>query len=87
MLVQTKLHAPVARERVARPQLLRSLTTPPYPRLALLRPPAGAGKTTLLFQWTNAAEEERPFAWVALKTEAGVPADRSRARTVGAVRA
>jgi LuxR family transcriptional regulator, maltose regulon positive regulatory protein len=66
VLVQTKLHAPVARERVARPQLLQSLTMPPRPRLALLRAPAGAGKTTLLAQWAGSPDEHRPFAWVAL---------------------
>ena len=66
MLVQTKLHPPVARERVARPQLLRSLTSVPSPRLALLRAPAGAGKTTLLAQWAASPGEDRPFAWVSL---------------------
>jgi LuxR family transcriptional regulator, maltose regulon positive regulatory protein len=66
MLVETKLHAPVARkEWVERPELIHDLAGAAA-KLVLVAAPAGFGKTTLVAQWRASAIDCRPFAWVSL---------------------
>lgn len=66
MLIETKLHAPVARkEWVERPELIRYLASAAA-RLILIDAPAGFGKTTLAAQWRSGSIDCRPFAWVSL---------------------
>lgn len=56
--------APVRRhELVPRPALVQHLRAAREAALALIIAPAGYGKTTLLAEW--AAQEERPFVWLA----------------------
>jgi LuxR family maltose regulon positive regulatory protein len=64
-LVQSKLEAPVPRQRVSRRELLERCTGPRR-KLTLIRAPAGWGKSTLLADWYALESETRPFAWVAL---------------------
>jgi LuxR family maltose regulon positive regulatory protein len=64
-LIQSKLEAPVPRERVSRRALL-DLCAAPTSKLTLIRAPAGWGKSTLLADWHALDSEMRPFAWVAL---------------------
>src|SRR3954453_20503612 len=67
-LIQSKLEAPVARERVSRRELLERCAGSPR-KLTLIRAPAGWGKSTLLADWHALESETRPFAWVALESE------------------
>jgi LuxR family maltose regulon positive regulatory protein len=64
-LIQSKLEAPVPRQRVSRRELLELCAGPPR-KLTLIRAPAGWGKSTLLADWHALESETRPFAWVAL---------------------
>ncbi len=64
-LIQSKLEAPVPRQRVSRRELLEVCAGPPR-KLTLIRAPAGWGKSTLLADWHALESETRPFAWVAL---------------------
>jgi len=73
--VESKLHAPDAREEwVRRQHLVRDLAAAEA-RLILVDAPAGFGKTILIAQWRSAAGEARPFAWITLD-----PADDDPAR-------
>jgi LuxR family maltose regulon positive regulatory protein len=65
LLIQSKLEAPVPRQRVSRRELLELCAGPPR-KLTLIRAPAGWGKSTLLADWHTFEGETRPFAWVAL---------------------
>ena len=66
MLIETKLHAPVARrEWVGRQELIGYLAGTKA-KLILVDAPAGFGKTTLAAQWRSSAIDGRPFAWVSL---------------------
>ena len=66
MLIETKLHAPVARkEWVERRELIDYLASTTA-RLVLVDAPAGFGKTTLVAQWRSSAVDGRSFAWVSL---------------------
>src|SRR5881396_1360958 len=64
-LIQSKLEAPVPRQRISRRELLDLCAGPPR-KLTLIRAPAGWGKSTLLADWHALESETRPFAWVAL---------------------
>ena len=64
-LIQSKLEAPVPRQRVSRRELVELCAGPPR-KLTLIRAPAGWGKSTLLADWHAFEGETRPFAWVAL---------------------
>jgi LuxR family maltose regulon positive regulatory protein len=64
-LIQSKLEAPVPRQRVSRRELLELCAGTPR-KLTLIRAPAGWGKSTLLADWHALETETRPFAWVAL---------------------
>jgi LuxR family maltose regulon positive regulatory protein len=64
--LETKLHAPTAREGwVDRPELIQELASAAA-RLVLVDAPAGFGKTTLVAQWRSSTQDGRPFAWVSL---------------------
>jgi LuxR family maltose regulon positive regulatory protein len=66
-ILQTKLHPPPLRaDALPRARLLERLRDSPRlgQTLVLVSAPAGFGKTTLLCAW--AAEEQLPFAWLAL---------------------
>src|SRR3954468_22339028 len=52
---------------VSRPRQVRLLTSGRDARLVLVSAPAGFGKSTLVTEWRVAADETRPFAWVALE--------------------
>jgi len=66
VLIEMKLHAPVARkEWVERPELIHYLAGTKA-KLILVDAPAGFGKTTLAAQWRSSAVDARPFAWVSL---------------------
>src|SRR5581483_5708674 len=71
-LIATKLHAPLVRNLVPRPELLAELARGPR-RLTLIRAPAGFGKSTLLAAWAESAGDGR-FAWVGLDTGDNDPA-------------
>jgi ATP/maltotriose-dependent transcriptional regulator MalT len=71
-LIQSKLGAPVPRQRVSRRGLLE-LCTGPARKLTLIRAPAGWGKSTLLADWHALESETRPFAWVALDADDNDP--------------
>ena len=61
MLIETKLHAPVARkEWVARQELIDYLAGTTA-KLVLLDAPAGFGKTTLAAQWRSSANGGRSW--------------------------
>jgi len=64
-LIQSKLEAPVPRQRVSRDELLALCAGTPR-KLTLIRAPAGWGKSTLLADWHALESETRPFVWVAL---------------------
>ena len=64
-LIQSKLEAPVPRQRVSRSAVLEICAGAPR-KLTLIRAPAGWGKSTLLADWHALQSETRPFAWVAL---------------------
>lgn len=64
-LIQSKLEAPVPRQRVSRSAVLELCAGPPR-KLTLIRAPAGWGKSTLLADWHALESETRPFGWVAL---------------------
>jgi ATP/maltotriose-dependent transcriptional regulator MalT len=64
-LIQSKLEAPVPRQRVSRRELLDRCAARQR-KLTLIRAPAGWGKSTLLADWHALETETRPFAWVAL---------------------
>jgi LuxR family maltose regulon positive regulatory protein len=63
---------------VARPRLVERLAEARDVPLALVVAPAGYGKTTALAEW--AAQDPRPFAWLALD-----PDDHDAARLVAAI--
>jgi LuxR family maltose regulon positive regulatory protein len=63
-LLRTKVHGPVARALVARPELVDRLAHGPARRLTLIRGQAGWGKSSLLAAWS--AADPRRFAWLAL---------------------
>jgi LuxR family maltose regulon positive regulatory protein len=66
VLIETKLHAPVARsEWIERPELIRSLADATA-RLVLVAAPPGFGKTTLVTQWRSSPGNDKRFAWVSL---------------------
>jgi ATP/maltotriose-dependent transcriptional regulator MalT len=71
-LIWSKLETPVARARVARPQLVERLCGASR-KLTLVRAPAGWGKSTLLAEWQSVEAEQRPFAWLALDTQDNDP--------------
>src|SRR6516164_11006731 len=66
MLIETKLHAPVARKEWAERQELIDYLAGTTARLVLVDAPAGFGKTTLVAQWRSSASGGRSFAWVSL---------------------
>ena len=64
--IETKLHAPAARnEWVEREELLGYLGGVTA-SLVLVDAPAGFGKTTLVAQWRAVQSESRSFAWISL---------------------
>ena len=66
VLIETKLHAPVARkEWVERPELIRHLADSEV-KLILVAAPPGFGKTTLVAQWRSSPVNHKPFAWISL---------------------
>jgi LuxR family maltose regulon positive regulatory protein len=66
VLIETKLHAPVARkEWVERQELIQYLADA-RARLTLVDAPAGFGKTTLAAQWRSSPIDGRLFSWVSL---------------------
>jgi len=66
VLIETKLHPPVARkEWVRRPELIKYLAGTKV-KLTLVAAPPGFGKTTLVAQWRSSPIDRRPFAWVSL---------------------
>jgi LuxR family transcriptional regulator, maltose regulon positive regulatory protein len=66
VLIETKLHPPVARkEWVERPELIRHLADAEV-KLILVAAPPGFGKTTLVAQWRSSPVNHKPFAWVSL---------------------
>jgi LuxR family transcriptional regulator, maltose regulon positive regulatory protein len=72
--LETKLHAPTAREGwVERPELIQYLASAAA-RLVLVDAPAGFGKTTLVAQWRASTLDGRPFAWVSLDSGDNDPA-------------
>ena len=66
MLIETKLHAPVARKEWVERQELIDYLADTKAKLILIAAPAGFGKTTLAAQWRSGAVGDRPFAWVSL---------------------
>src|SRR6266540_3945202 len=71
-LIQSKLAAPVPRQRVTRRELLELCVGAPR-KLTLIRAPAGWGKSTLLADWHGLESETRTFAWVALDADDNDP--------------
>jgi LuxR family transcriptional regulator, maltose regulon positive regulatory protein len=66
VLIETKLHPPVARKDwVERPELVASLADAEV-KLILVAAPPGFGKTTLVAQWRSSPANRKPFAWVSL---------------------
>jgi LuxR family transcriptional regulator, maltose regulon positive regulatory protein len=66
VLIETKLHPPVARkEWVERPELVKYLADAEV-KLTLVAAPPGFGKTTLVAQWRSSPVNHKPFAWVSL---------------------
>ena len=64
-LVETKLHAPPARENlVLRPRLRQKLSAGLARKLTLVSAPAGFGKTTLVAHWIQ--QLDIPTAWISL---------------------
>jgi LuxR family transcriptional regulator, maltose regulon positive regulatory protein len=66
MLIETKLHAPVARKEWVERQELIDCLAGTTAKLILVDAPAGFGKTTLAAQWRSSAIDGRSFAWVTL---------------------
>ena len=66
MLIETKLHAPVARKEWVERQELIDYLGGTKAKLILIDAPAGFGKTTLAAQWRSSAVGGRPFGWVSL---------------------
>ena len=66
MLIETKLHAPVARKEWVERQELIDYLASTKAKLVLIDAPAGFGKTTLAAQWRSSAIGDRSFAWVSL---------------------
>jgi LuxR family transcriptional regulator, maltose regulon positive regulatory protein len=66
MLIETKLHAPVARKEWVERQELTGYLAGTKAKLILIDAPAGFGKTTLAAQWRSSAVDGRSFAWVSL---------------------
>src|SRR6266536_6050295 len=71
-LIQSKLEAPVPRQRVTRRELLELCVGAPR-KLTLIRAPAGWGKSTLIADWHALESETRLFAWVALDADDNDP--------------
>jgi ATP/maltotriose-dependent transcriptional regulator MalT len=63
-LIRTKVHGPVPRTMVARPELVARLVRGSKRRLTLVRGQAGWGKSNVLAAWS--LEDQRPFAWLSL---------------------
>lgn len=66
MLIETKLHAPVARKEWVERQELIGYLASTKAKLVLVDAPAGFGKTTLAAQWRSSAASGRTFCWVSL---------------------
>ena len=66
MLIETKLHAPPARQEWVHRQELIGRLSESAAKLVLVGAPAGFGKTTLVAQWRSGSLGGRPFAWVSL---------------------
>jgi len=66
MLIETKLHAPVARKEWVERQELIDYLAATTAKLVLVDAPAGFGKTTFAAQWRSSASGSRSFAWVSL---------------------
>ena len=66
MLIETKLHAPVARKEWVERQELIDYLAGTRAKLILIDAPAGFGKTTLAAQWRSSAVGGRPFCWISL---------------------
>jgi ATP/maltotriose-dependent transcriptional regulator MalT len=66
VLIETKLHAPVARKEWVERQELIDYLAGTRAKLILVDAPAGFGKTTLAAQWRSSAIDGRSFAWVSL---------------------
>ncbi len=75
-LISTKLHVPIARQRVVDRSRLRTLLDRgANAKLTLVSAPAGFGKTTLLAQWLAASNPDRPaIAWLSLDASDDEPA-------------
>jgi ATP/maltotriose-dependent transcriptional regulator MalT len=66
VLIETKLHAPVARKDwVERRELIQYMANATA-KLVLVDAPAGFGKTTVVAQWRSSPTDQRRFAWVSL---------------------
>jgi LuxR family transcriptional regulator, maltose regulon positive regulatory protein len=65
-LIETKLHAPIAREEWVKREELVDYLAGAAARLLLIDAPAGFGKTTLVAQWCSSPGERRSFGWVSL---------------------
>ena len=71
--IESKFHAPGARQEwVERRRLVRNLAGTDA-RLVLVEAPAGFGKTTLIAQWQASAEYGHPFAWLSLDPDDNHP--------------
>jgi len=66
MLIETKLHAPVARKEWVERQELIDYLASTKAKLILVDAPAGFGKTTLAAQWRSGVAGGRTFCWVSL---------------------
>src|ERR1700749_4103281 len=66
MLIETKLHAPVARKEWVERQELIGYLASTTARLILVDAPAGFGETTLAAQWRSSAAGGGSFCWVSL---------------------
>ncbi|MGO8891794.1 MAG: hypothetical protein ACLQB1_19170, partial [Streptosporangiaceae bacterium] len=64
--VETKLHAPAARDQWVKREELVGYLASATAELILVDAPAGFGKTTLVAQWRASSRESRPFGWVSL---------------------
>jgi LuxR family maltose regulon positive regulatory protein len=75
-LIATKLHVPIARQRVVERSRLRDLLDRgANARLTLVSAPAGFGKTTLLAQWLAGSDTRDPaIAWLSLDGSDDEPA-------------
>ena len=64
--LETKLHAPVARDQWVKREDLVGYLAGVTAELILVDAPAGFGKTTLVAQWRSSSCESRSFGWVSL---------------------